>query len=100
MTTKIRYTAAARGDLKRFYRFLLETNPAAADRALRTIEKSAKLLQLFPFSCRQVHPDNPFLRELLVSFGSDGYVALYQIEIDLNITILAIRHQREDDYLR
>ena len=43
-------------------------------------------------------PDNPLLRELIIPFGSAGYVALFEIENDKTVTILAIRHQREDDY--
>ena len=44
-------------------------------------------------------PDrNPFLRELLITFGASGYVALYEIEDELTITILAVRHPRENDY--
>jgi plasmid stabilization system protein ParE len=35
----------------------------------------------------------------LISFGKSGYVALFEIEDNRTITILAIRHQREDDYL-
>jgi hypothetical protein len=54
--------------------------------------------QSFPFTCRKADPDDPFLRELLVSYGTSGYVALYEIEGDHTVTILAVRHQREDDY--
>lgn len=77
---------------------LLENDLSAAEHALDTIEKSVELLGSFPFSCRKADPDNPFLREMLVSFGSSGYVALYEIEDDRNVTILALRHQREDDF--
>ena len=42
--------------------------------------------------------DNSFLRELLISFGTSGYVALFEIENEKSITILAVRHQREEDY--
>ena len=98
MTRRIRYTRAAREDLRRLYAFMLEQDISAAERALDVIDKSLELLRTFPFSCRKADPDNPFLREMLVSFGSSGYVALYEIEDDRTITILAIRHQREDDY--
>ena len=98
MSWRVRYTRAAREDLLRLYAFALEHDPAAAERALDTIEKSVEMLQTFPFSCRKADPDNPFLREILVPFGATGYVALYEIEDDRNVTILAIRHQREDDY--
>ncbi|MDX9768663.1 MAG: type II toxin-antitoxin system RelE/ParE family toxin, partial [Ectothiorhodospiraceae bacterium] len=43
-------------------------------------------------------PDTPFLRELLISFGATGYVMLFEIDDASTVTILAVRHQREDDY--
>jgi plasmid stabilization system protein ParE len=95
---RVRYTSAARDDLKRLYAFLLEQDMGAARRALAAIVKGADLLRWSPYSCRKVEPDNPLLRELLVSFGNAGYVLLYEIEDDSTITILAVRHQREDDY--
>jgi mRNA-degrading endonuclease RelE of RelBE toxin-antitoxin system len=35
---------------------------------------------------------------MLISFGSGGYVALFEIEANNTVTILAVRHQREEDY--
>jgi hypothetical protein len=35
---------------------------------------------------------------LLIAFGSSGYVALFEIEKPDTVTILAIRHQRDEDY--
>jgi hypothetical protein len=43
-------------------------------------------------------PGNPFLRELVIPFGASGYVALFEIDNEETVTILAVRHQREDDY--
>lgn len=98
MIYRVRYTQTARDDLRRLYAFLLEIDRDAAKRALETIDKSVEMLKSFPFTCRKADPANPFLRELLVSFRSAGYVALYEIEDDQTVTILAIRHQREVDY--
>ena len=98
MSWRVRYTRAAREDLLRLYAFLLESDISAAEHALDTIEKSVELLRSFPFSCRKPDLDNPFLREMLVSFGAAGYVALYEIEDDRTVTILALRRQREDDF--
>jgi Plasmid stabilization system protein len=95
---RVRYTRAARDDLLRLYGFLLEQDMEAAKRAINVIDQSLELLRSFPFTCRKADPDNPFLRELLVSFGTSGYVALYEIEENRTVTILAVRHQREDDY--
>ena len=98
MTYRVRYTHAARDDLKRLYRFLLDRDADAARLALESIVKSVEMLRAFPFTCRKVDADNPFLRELLISFGASGYVALFEIEDDKNVVILVVRHQREDDY--
>jgi plasmid stabilization system protein ParE len=95
---RVRYTGAAREDLQRLYAFLLEHDLQAAERARDAIGKSVELLRDFPFTCRKAMPDNPFLRELLIPFGAAGYVALFEIEDNETVTILAVRHQREDDY--
>jgi plasmid stabilization system protein ParE len=56
------------------------------------------MLEHFPFSCRKASPANPFLRELIINFGGYGYVALFEVEDKKTVTILAVRHQREDDF--
>lgn len=98
MTYQIRFTETARADIKRLYAFLLERDVQAAKHALDAIKKAMQLLDAFPFTCRKAVTDNPFLRELVISFGANGYVALFEIEENEIVTILAIRHQREDDY--
>lgn len=95
MSYAVRYTRAARDDLLRLYGFLLGQG---AMRARDAITKAVLLLQDFPFTCRKADPKNPFLRELLIPFGTAGYVALFEIEDESTVTILALRHQREDDY--
>jgi len=95
---RVRYTRTAREDLRRLYGFLLERDLPAARRAREVIGKSVELLREFPFTCRKASSDNPFLRELVIPFGAAGYVALFEIEDNETVTILAIRHQREEDY--
>jgi plasmid stabilization system protein ParE len=95
---QVRFTKAAREDLKRLYGLLLVQDKAAATKALNTIEQAIELLKTFPFTCRKAQADNPFLRELIISFSANGYVALFEIEENETVTILAVRHQREDDY--
>ncbi len=99
MSYQVRYTKAAREDLRRLYGFLLDKDLQAARHARAIIAKGVELLCDFPFSCRKAAPDNPFLRELVLPFGAAGYVLLFEIESDQTITILAVRHQREEDYL-
>ncbi len=98
MSYQIRFTKVARDDIKRLYAFLLEKDLQAASHALEAINKAMELLKTFPFTCRKAKADNPFLRELVISFGANGYVALFEIEENNIVTILAVRHQREDDY--
>ena len=98
MTYRVRYTSAARDDLHRLFSFLAKRDLPAARRARDAIGKSVELLREFPFTCRKAVPENPFLRELLIPFGAAGYVALFEIEDDETITILAVRHQLEEDY--
>lgn len=99
MSFRVRFAPAAREDLKRLYEFLLEEDLDAARSARAAIGKAIEVLREFPFSCRKALPDDPFLRELVIPFGAAGYVALFEIEGRETVTVLAIRHQREDDYL-
>ncbi|MGZ8258360.1 MAG: type II toxin-antitoxin system RelE/ParE family toxin [Methylotenera sp.] len=98
MNYQIRFTKAAKNELKRLYGFLVEQDIHAANHALQAINKAIELLEIFPFTCRKAKVDSPFLRELIITFGSNGYVALFEIEEEKTVTILAVRHQREDDY--
>jgi len=95
---RVRYTQAARNDLLRLYSFQLERDLKAARRARDAILKSIEFLRDFPFSCRKASAETPFFGELLIPFGADGYVVLFEIDDNETVTILAIRHQREEDY--
>jgi plasmid stabilization system protein ParE len=86
-------------DLKRLQAFLIEKDPAAAARAVDAIETSFELLEYSPFSCRKAWPgDRSLLREPVIPSGSAGYVALFEIDGPRSVSILAVRHQREEDY--
>lgn len=98
MTYRVRYTNKARADIKRFYRFLLDHDLEAAEKAVEVIVRTVNSLKDFPFAARKAPGEDAFLRELVIPFGSSGYVALFEIENASTVTILAIRHQREDDY--
>lgn len=96
----VRFTDEAEADLLRLFDYLLERDIGSAERAGSAIAKGIKLLEIFPFSCRKAGAGagDPFLREIIIPFGNSGYVALFEIEADGYVTILAVRHQREDDY--
>ena len=98
MTYLIRFTHRSRDDLKRLYLFLYRQDKDSAKHARDNIYKAIDTLRTFPFNCRKAQAGSPFIRELVISFGAIGYVALFEIEEDNIVTILAVRHQREDDF--
>jgi plasmid stabilization system protein ParE len=101
MTFKIRFTEEALADLERLYEFTVTRDDGdwtTAEQALDAIRSGLGLLASSPFSCRKATPDNTFLRELIIAFGASGYVALFEIDDAKTVTVLAVRHQREDDY--
>ena len=102
MSFVVRYSASARDDLKRLYEYLLDRATTVeeldlAELALGTVIGSVDSLGRSPFIYRKAGT-SPFLRELLIPFGNSGYVALFEIEDASTVTILALRHQLEDDY--
>ncbi|MDO9417181.1 type II toxin-antitoxin system RelE/ParE family toxin [Pararhizobium sp.] len=97
MSYSVRFSKSARGDMIRHYAYLLDSDESLAIRAFTAIQKSMVVLEEFPFSCRKASAETPLLRELIIPFGASGYIALFEIGEDI-VTILAIRHQREDDY--
>ena len=101
MNFRVRFTEEAREDLQRLYGWLLqraEGDFVVAERALQAIGDGITVLELAPLSCRKATANDPFLRELVIGFGASGYVLLFEIDDDRTVTVLAGRHQREDDY--
>lgn len=104
MTYTVQFSAAADEDLQRLFDFILQRELESPvgdldipERALQAIKEGIGFLRRSPFACRKVGA-SPFIRELVITFGRSGYVALYEIVDDSTIIIGAIRHQREDDY--
>lgn len=101
MSYHVRFTEDAEADLVRLYQFILAREPAdwaLAGRALDAIRNGIHSLQLSPFSYRKATPATPLLRELVIPFGASGYVALFEIDDEQTVTILAVRHQLEEDF--
>lgn len=104
MTFKVRLTAEAQADLDRLFDFLIQRelsrdggNLELAEQAMVALRAGFGTLKSSPFTCRKAG-NTPFLRELIVSFGRTGYVALFEVENESTVTVLAVRHQLEDDY--
>ena len=101
MTSRVRFTEQAEADLVRLYEFILardETDWALAERALEAIRNAVRSLELSPFSYRKAVPATRFCASFVIPFGASGYVALFEIDDEKTVSILAVRHQREDDY--
>jgi len=92
------YSATAIANLERAFEFLAGHDPAVARRAATAIRSAVEPLAEHPLVGRRVQGE---LRELVISFGRTGYVALYRFVPARNqVRILAIRHQRELGYPR
>ena len=98
MTFELKYTQTFYEDLDRLADFLIERDPDLAERAINAIQKALMILQDFPLMARRASADDPLLRELVVPFGSAGYVILFKVMSETSVIVLAVRHQREEDY--
>ena len=98
MTFELRYTQTFYEDLDRLSDFLIERDPELAERAISAIQKALTILEDFPLMARRASADDPLLRELVIPFGSAGYVILFKVMNESTVIVLAIRHQREVDY--
>lgn len=105
MSFKVRLTQDAAQDLERLFDFVIERELGRegggdldlAQRALDAIRAGIATLRSSPFTCRKAGR-SAFLRELIIPFGRAGYVALFEIEDSEHVTVVAVRHQLEDDY--
>lgn len=104
MTFEVRLTRDAEADLDRLFDFLLERelgrdgcDLALPGQVIAALRSGIATLKTSPFTCRKAGL-SPFLRELIVPFGRSGYVALFEIEDESHVAVLAVRHQLEDDY--
>lgn len=89
---KISYSSQALSDLERISDALSERGLNALE-TLDLIDEAVTILERHPLIGRQVESG---LRELIISQGRTGYVALYAYEAQYDaILVLAVRHQRE-----
>ena len=90
------YSGRALDHLERVFEFLAEHDPSIALAAAGAIQSAVTILSAHPLIGRRIRGD---VRELVISFGKSGYVALYRFLPHLDVVrVLAIRHQRELDY--
>lgn len=83
----------AQSDLERLVEFLAASDPVAASETTALILDALSILERHPLVGRAAEEG---LRELVISRGRSGYVALYEYQeaADL-VVILAVRHQKE-----
>ncbi|MGE5182009.1 MAG: type II toxin-antitoxin system RelE/ParE family toxin [Acidobacteriota bacterium] len=90
------YARRALEDLERIADFLGNTDTDAAELAIELIEEAIALLAHHPLVGRAAEEG---YRELVISRGRTGYIALYRYRPRADVVvILAIRHQREAGY--
>jgi len=89
------YAARALADL-RLTDFLVEADPAAALETVGLIIEAVQVLENHPLIGRAAEQE---LKELVISRGQSGYLALYSHEVEQDVVlVLAVRHQREAGY--
>ena len=95
--TRIVYAPAALADLERLCEFLVESDTGAAATTGAIIVRGIEVLAEHPLIGRPVEAG---LRELIISRGNTGYVALYRYDVAMDrAMILVIRHQREAGFV-
>jgi plasmid stabilization system protein ParE len=89
----LEYSERALEDLSKLARFLSADDEAASDSTVDLIANALELLVAHPLIGREV--EAPY-RELVISRGNTGYIALYELDDARDKVIVhAIRHQRE-----
>ena len=92
----ISYAPRASSDLQRLVDFLAASDPSAAAQTAELIVSAVEALQHHPLLGRPVESG---FRELVISRGRSGYLALYRYdEARDRVLVLTIRHQREAGY--
>jgi plasmid stabilization system protein ParE len=90
---KVIYAARALTALERIIDFVLERDPEWIEPTVSRIREAISVLERHPLMGR---PVDAGLRELVISQGRTGYVALYRfLEEDDVALVLTLRHQRE-----
>jgi plasmid stabilization system protein ParE len=91
------YSARSLDHIERAFQFLREKNPDAALDAVTAIQSAVDSLRAHPLIGRRIEGE---LRELVISYGQTGYLALYRFVVSQDeVRVLAIRHQRELGFL-
>ena len=94
--SRITFAPKVRGDFDRIFDFLFEYAPEYAATRIEDIIAAIDILQTSPMIGRPVAFGQ---RELIISTGKSGYLALYRYDPAQNtVFVLAVRSQREREY--
>lgn len=94
--TRLVMAPRAAEDIKRLADFLFVTEPEAAGETGAVLIEGLQILKRHPLIGRFAEKG---YRELVISRGRTGYVALYTYDVLHDVAlILAIRHQREGGF--
>jgi len=103
MSYAVEFTQGAEDDLVRLYDFLLDRAETleeldVAEEAVKVIRQAAlSHLSTTPYSYRKVGARST-LRELIVPFGTTGYILRFDIRSPELVLVVGARHQREEDF--
>ncbi len=103
MSYAVELTQSAEDDLVRLYDFELDRAEtleqlAVADEAVKVIRQAAlSHLSTTPYSYRKVGARST-LRELIIPFGTTGYILRFDIRSPELVLVIGARHQREEDF--
>ncbi|HEX5750633.1 MAG TPA: type II toxin-antitoxin system RelE/ParE family toxin [Archangium sp.] len=94
---RVVYAARALADFERIVDFVAGHSPELAELAVARISEAVSVLEKHPLIGR---PAEQGLRELVISRGRTGYIALYRfLKAEDTVLVLALRHQREVGYV-
>src|ERR1700712_3417215 len=103
MSYAVEFTQGAEDDLVRLYDFLLDRAERledlnVADEAVKIIRQAAlSHLSTTPYSYRKVGARST-LRELIIPFGTTGYILRFDIRSPKLVLAIGARHPRDEDF--
>jgi plasmid stabilization system protein ParE len=94
----IAFADDALADLERIFEFNNSRDAASTVAHINGIRGAIQILNEHPEIGRRLRAGSS-LRELVISYGKTGYIALYEFSpVNHVVRVVAIRHQREAGY--
>jgi hypothetical protein len=81
---------------RRHSRWPVVARPSRSSWPVAAIRSERRVLESNLCNCRKVS-SHPLERELIIPFGTSGYVVLFEIISDAEVVVSTLRPQREDD---